>query len=194
MKLTHWDLWYLLGKTPWQRGEPPKELVKLVESGRIRPGKALDLGCGTGVLARYLASKGFDVLGVDISKVAIIKAKFSSIGIKRKPKFRATDIHLLQVEEPFDLVTDVGCYHSQPEELRARYPFLLRERLLKVGGNFLLWCRAPDDKYQGFGPHPIERDELEEYFKKEGFEILELRKLEGRKWPKFFVWFQLTRR
>jgi SAM-dependent methyltransferase len=186
---THWDIRYLMGKTPWQKGEPPKELVELVEGGKIKPGRALDLGCGTGVLARYLASKGFEVLGVDISKIAIIRARVGSLGFPNKPSFKAVDLHRLFPEEPFDLVTDVGCYHAQPKDLRVRYPILLKERFLKDGGDFLLWCRASNGEELEDGPNPIEREELEDHFVKGGFHLVELRILKGGRWPKFFVWF-----
>jgi 2-polyprenyl-3-methyl-5-hydroxy-6-metoxy-1,4-benzoquinol methylase len=52
---------------PWNIEIPPKALVGLVESGRMQPCKTIDLGCGAGNYAIYLASAGFDVTGVDIS-------------------------------------------------------------------------------------------------------------------------------
>jgi len=40
---------YLFGFKPWDTGVPPPELVSVVEGNdRLVPGKALDLGCGTG--------------------------------------------------------------------------------------------------------------------------------------------------
>jgi len=52
---------------PWNIEEPPQALVELVEIGVVQPCKAIDLGCGTGNYAIYLANRGFDVTGVDIS-------------------------------------------------------------------------------------------------------------------------------
>ena len=51
------------------------ELVTLVESGRIKPGSAIDLGCGTGANAIYLAQHGFEVTGVDYAEAVIEKAQ-----------------------------------------------------------------------------------------------------------------------
>jgi len=50
---------------------PRRELVELVESGRIKPGRAIDLGSGTASNVIYLAQHGFDALGVDFSPAAV---------------------------------------------------------------------------------------------------------------------------
>jgi len=70
----------------WTESEPPKELVELVESGKIKSCRVLDVGCGEGFYAIYLASKGFDVMGIDISENAIRLAKENAAkqGVKIK--------------------------------------------------------------------------------------------------------------
>jgi len=60
-----------LDEIPWNSKEPPNALVQLVESGQVRPCRAIDLGCGTGNCTIYLASKGFEMTGVDISPTAV---------------------------------------------------------------------------------------------------------------------------
>ena len=60
---------------PWNNETPPKVLVELIEAGQVQPCKAIDLGCGTGHCAIYLAGLGFDVTGVDISPTAIALAE-----------------------------------------------------------------------------------------------------------------------
>ena len=52
--------------------EPEPELAKYIESSVVK-GKALDLGCGDGRHALFLARNGFKVTGVDVSQVAIKK-------------------------------------------------------------------------------------------------------------------------
>ena len=64
-----------LDEIPWNNVQPPELLVELVDSGQVKPGKALDLGCGLGNYAIWLAGKGFDVVGVDASPTAIKIAK-----------------------------------------------------------------------------------------------------------------------
>ena len=67
---------YLLGFKPWDSGVPPPELIAVVEGkDRLTPGKALDLGCGTGTNSVYLAEHGWDVTGVDFVPRAIRAAR-----------------------------------------------------------------------------------------------------------------------
>lgn len=58
-------------KIPWNIETPPEALVELVRSGRVAPCKAIDLGCGAGNYAVWLAASGFDVTGVDSSPAAL---------------------------------------------------------------------------------------------------------------------------
>ena len=55
---TFYDLWYRFGTPPWVQQARP-ELVELVESGDLRPGRAIDLGCGEGDNAIFLAQRAF---------------------------------------------------------------------------------------------------------------------------------------
>ena len=58
-------------KIPWNIKKPPKLLVELVESSKVSPCSAIDLGCGTGNYSIWLANKGFRVTGIDFSEKAI---------------------------------------------------------------------------------------------------------------------------
>jgi len=78
MKL-YYQLGYKYFSMPWDRG-PRDELLQLIESGRITPCRAIDLGCGTGSNAVLLAQYGFDVTGVDFAASAIDKAKQKGTG------------------------------------------------------------------------------------------------------------------
>ena len=60
-----------LDNIPWNIKYPPKQLVELVECGKITPCSAVDLGCGTGNYAIWLATKGFQVTGIDFSEKAV---------------------------------------------------------------------------------------------------------------------------
>lgn len=76
-RTSHWfELWYRFGTPPWV-GQARSELVELVESGGLLPGRAIDLGCGEGDNAILLAQHGFQVTVVDFSPAAIAKAKAS---------------------------------------------------------------------------------------------------------------------
>ena len=73
-----WDVMYLFKKTPWDTGITPPEIVAVIESGKVPIGRALDLGCGTGTNAMYLAQHGFTVTAIDVSRRAIALAKRKS--------------------------------------------------------------------------------------------------------------------
>lgn len=69
-----YEILYRYFRAPWGMG-PRDELVRLVENRSIQPGRAIDLGCGTGANAIFLAQHGFEVTGVDFSEAAIEKAR-----------------------------------------------------------------------------------------------------------------------
>ena len=54
-----------LDKIPWNSETPPEALVTPVKSGKISPCRTVDLGCGAGNYAIFLADLGFDVTGID---------------------------------------------------------------------------------------------------------------------------------
>src|SRR5260221_10156924 len=70
----HWDDRYRSGDTPWDTGRPSSELQRVLAEEKVPAGRAIDLGCGTGANAVWLAQQGFDVTGVDISPLAIERA------------------------------------------------------------------------------------------------------------------------
>lgn len=67
---------YRDGKPPWDSGITPPELVALVEGpDALAPGRALELGCGTGTNAVYLARHGWQVAAVDLVDRAVRQAR-----------------------------------------------------------------------------------------------------------------------
>jgi ubiquinone/menaquinone biosynthesis C-methylase UbiE len=61
-----YDLWYRFGTPPWVGNARP-ELVEMVQTGDLLPGRAIDLGCGEGDNAIFLAEHGFQVTAVDFA-------------------------------------------------------------------------------------------------------------------------------
>ena len=108
-----WEGRYADGNTPWDHGRPDRELLKLLESGRLPRGRALDVGCGTGTNVRYLAAQGYDALGIDIAQAAIDRAQETPAADgSGAVSFQRLDF----LEEPlpegsFDLIFDRGCFH-----------------------------------------------------------------------------------
>jgi SAM-dependent methyltransferase len=116
-----WNESYASGEPlPWDTGTPDPQLVEMIESRAIAPGRALDIGCGTGTNAIYLAQHGFDVLGVDISEHAVDKARAKAQG---RCRFEVVDfLAAAPAGGPFEFVFDRGCFHVFDEENdRARF-------------------------------------------------------------------------
>jgi 2-polyprenyl-3-methyl-5-hydroxy-6-metoxy-1,4-benzoquinol methylase len=101
---------YRAGKPLWDTGEPHPELGEIID-GR-QPGRALDLGCGTGANAVYLAQRGWEVVGVDFISGAIDTAISRARSNGSAARFICGDVTQLRnagVSGPFDLIIDIGC-------------------------------------------------------------------------------------
>ena len=62
-----WDESYASNQLPWDTGQPEPLLVEFLASSSLQPGPTLEIGAGTGTNAIWMAERGFDVLGVDVS-------------------------------------------------------------------------------------------------------------------------------
>lgn len=116
---------YRLGLIFWQRPAPPPDLVALVEGpAPLPPGRALDLGCGTGTDTLYLATHGWDVTAVDMVPQALATARRNATAAGVSPRFLQGDVtrlHDLSVGDGYTLVLDFGCFHTLPDDQRSRY-------------------------------------------------------------------------
>jgi len=130
-----WDEHYATGEMPWDSPEAPPVLVALVEAGRLPTGRALDVGCGTGTNVRYLASVGYDAVGIDISPLAIEQARSASKGAAGDFEFKHADFLVDGAPlGPYDLVLDRGCFHVFDEaDDRARFAQRVAECLSPAG-------------------------------------------------------------
>ena len=143
-----WNLPYLLGRARWDTGLTPPELTEVVESGTVAPGRALDIGCGTGTNAVYLAQRGFEVVGTDIAWLAIRRARRKAREAGVSASFYVGEaIKLGTSGRPpigglFDLAFDIGCFHAFQSTHRPAYSAMLR-RVLREGGYYLLYAWGP---------------------------------------------------
>jgi SAM-dependent methyltransferase len=91
---------------------PAAELVRLVESKTLRPVRTLDLGCGTGADAIYLAKRGFEMTAVDSSLTALERARVRAERDDAVLRFVPADaFEFGHTAGQFDLVYDIGLYH-----------------------------------------------------------------------------------
>lgn len=107
-----WDQRYRSGDAPWDSGLPSRELKRVLEEQGLKPCRALELGCGSGTNAVFLAQQGFSVTAVDVSNVALERARQRAAEAGVEVEFLQGDVcHLDQDFEPFDFLFDRGCYH-----------------------------------------------------------------------------------
>ena len=131
---------YPLESLRWELGRPRPILVEFVEKGLIKKGKALDICCGAGTNTVYLAEKGFEVTGVDISSKAIEYAKKKAEQADIKIDFRVQNfLDLSFGDGKFDFVFDMGCFHHVEIEDRTKFIKGVH-RVLKNDGVYLLTC------------------------------------------------------
>lgn len=176
---------------PWNFKTPPDVLENLVRTGKITPCKTIDLGCGTGNYAIYLAGEGFDVTAVDISSSAIKIAKNNASQKGIDCNFIVADIlgDLKQIQSTFNFAYDWELLHHIFPSDREKY---IRNvyRLLNPGGQYLSVCFSEENLQFGrvgkFRKTPLEtvlyfssENELrvlyESFFKVEELKTIEIK-------------------
>lgn len=168
---------YRLGLVVWRRPQPPAGLVALVEgtdrTPALPPGRALDLGCGTGTDSVYLAAHGWDVTAVDMVGRALAIAERSAARAGVTPRFvhgDVTRLGTLTLAGPYDLVLDFGCLHTLPDDQRSRYVDGVT-RAAAAGATFLLYGfrRPPKPAPMHAG---LTLDEVRRRFGPAGWDVL----------------------
>ena len=125
-------------KPPWDTGISPPELIEFIENHS--PGRAIDIGCGTGTNILTLARSGWKVTGVDFAPRAIrlARQKIKSAGVQADVQVNDAT-KLKGIKGTFDLALDLGCFHGISPNKRIRYLQQL-ERILAPDGFWLLYA------------------------------------------------------
>lgn len=148
-----WDDRYRQRPRIWS-GRPNRQLVAVAAD--IEPGRALDVGCGEGADAAWLASRGWDVLGIDVSEVALSRARAHAddleASIAARLEWRRVDL-LSSPDLPKDLDLVSSQFLHLPEPGHSRVLGALA-MLVGVGGSLLVVAHDPSDLHSGVGrPH-----------------------------------------
>ena len=195
-----YELAYRSGKAPWDIG-PREELVALVEGGQLQPGRAIDLGSGTGNNSIFLAQHGFDVTGVDFTPVAVKESRTKAQVAGVDVDFRVDDLtDLRHVDGTFDLLVDC----STLDDLMPRDRDLYMENVLPLtrpGSRFLLYCFEWEPRWWEWllfrvalcGAMAMEPGEVERRFGKY-FEIEQIAgAVDYSNWPPGYAVYLMTR-
>lgn len=133
-------LWFILAyykKPVWDTGTSPPELLSFIATHH--PARALDLGCGTGTNVVTLAKSGWQVTGVDYISRAIRIAQKKAQENSVKVELLQEDVtHLDSISGKFDLILDMGCFHSLMPKDHSNYIATVH-RLLAQNGTYLLY-------------------------------------------------------
>jgi SAM-dependent methyltransferase len=177
---------------PWDTGEPEPLLVDFVTSGAVMPTLTLEIGAGTGTNAIWMAERGFDVLGVDVSPLAVERA---AAKMKRRAlpcRFAAWDFLAAPLPGgPFQFVFDRGCFHvfDEPDE-RQRFAAQVATQLAP-GGLWLSLIGSTEGPSREVGPPRRSAREVTVAIEP-ALEIVELRSAEFRG-ANAKAWFCLSR-
>lgn len=160
-----WDDAYLHNRVPWDIGRPQPAIVHVADAeGFEEP--VLDSGCGSGEHALLAATGGLAVTGVDISHLAIERARGKARQRGLSAEFLIGDVldlpNVERLEPPFRTVIDTGCFHTFTDEERVRYEASLAA-VVEPGGVLYLLCfseRTPGTD----GPRRVTEHEIRETF------------------------------
>jgi SAM-dependent methyltransferase len=187
-----WNEAYASGQLPWDTGQPEPLLVEFVTSDSVTPSPALEIGAGTGTNAIWMAARGFDVLGVDVSPLAVERARAKMDERGLRCHFATWDFLAAPPPDgPFQFVFDRGCFHvfDEPGE-RERFAAHVAA-VLAPGGLWLSLIGSTEGPPREVGPPRRSAREVTLAIEP-ALEIVELRSAEfpahGAK-----AWFCLSR-
>lgn len=152
--------YYAAARAPWDIGRPQ---AAFVSAGDAIRGRVLDIGCGTGDLAIWLAERGRTVTGVDFlaQPLAAARAKAAARGVAVNfLQMDARDVG--EIPERFDAVTDCGLFHSFDDSGRAAYVQALAKLLEPSAAVFVLCFSTAEPGTHG--PRRVTEDELRAAF------------------------------
>lgn len=152
--------YYAAPRVPWDIGRPQRAFVEAADAIR---GRVIDIGCGTGDLALWLAEQGCAVTGVDFLEKPLAAARQKAAARGLAVNFLQMDaLAVGEIPERFDVATDCGLFHVFDDAGRASYVAALT-RLLEPGARLFVLCFA-DAEPGTHGPRRISERELRESF------------------------------
>jgi len=163
-----WDDAYQRGRAPWDIGRPQPAIVRVADAGGlIEP--VLDVGCGSGEHALLAATRGLEVTGIDISQLAVERARAKARQRGLLAEFIVGDALALdqvdRLDPPFRTVIDTGCFHTFPNADRPVYAASLAG-VVESGGILHLLCFSEQTPGSD-GPRRITQAELRQTFSRD---------------------------
>jgi SAM-dependent methyltransferase len=154
-------LLYRLGITPWERDEVPAR-VREIGAEFAQPGRVLDVGCGTGRDAVYLAQRGWSVTGVDAVPRALAAARERAAAAGVQVEWVQGDVTRLEelgLDGGYQLVLDRGCFHGLPDDGREACAHGVN-MLAAADATLLMFAFSPG--FHGPAPRGIGAEEIKQ--------------------------------
>lgn len=154
-----WNESYREGNLPWDTGRPSTELQRLFDRMKISPGRALDIGCGTGTNSVWLAEQGFEVTGVDVAPLAIKRAEERAKAAGVRVDFIVGDVlHLPNRIDSVEFFFDRGCYHAVRRTAPEAYAPAVAKHLAHAARGLILVGNAREPHTPG--PPVVTEEEI----------------------------------
>jgi methyl halide transferase len=158
-KVSDWDSLYRMGTPVWETGRPSPELMRMIREGAVRPQRTLELGCGTGADAVFLAEHGFEVTAVDSSPTAIDRARTRAEQSGAVLRIVLDDVFAFAERcGTFNLVYDAGFYHYVRRTELTRFLDMLW-RVTYPGSTYFSLAASAKERAEG-GPPGVSEEEI----------------------------------
>ncbi len=156
---------------PWDTKAPKESVVGWQTAGLVS-GAVLDIGCGLGDNAIYLAQQGHPVTGLDISPTALTTAERRAADAGVNVRFAVADAtELAGYTDAFDTVIDSGMFHCLDDDGKRRYAAALH-RATHPGARLLLSCFSDANADDQEWPRPVVSEQtLRDVFGETGWDI-----------------------
>lgn len=162
-----WETLYKSQKVesmPWYNENLDSDLEEELYRRKITNGKLLDLGTGPATQSIWLAKRGFQVIGSDLSEAAIKRAR-NVYANEKNVNFVIDDILNSNLKEnQFDYIFDRGCFHVLLSTDRQRYITKIRQ-IMKDNGILFLKCFSDKEPRQE-GPYKFSKEGIRDLFSK----------------------------
>lgn len=156
-----WDVHYQSSQPPWETGQPSEELKRVLVERAVQPCRMIELGCGTGINAIWLAQQGFDVTALDFSALALDKARRRAAEANASVTFVLADVLDLQEKfEPFPFFFDRGCYHVVRRQDPSAYVRTLQQITAPGATGLILTGNSRSTHEPGKGPPVVSAEEI----------------------------------